>query len=115
MAQLKVNFFHLLKRMHLVPNNLITIKDLDKFRGLEKQLDEYRELLETIEKETGYFSSRQGFYSIGHAETLDDYLSYLYEIRFGQKPAPSTAINYLRAKPSFIQMSKGDTQCLSDA
>lgn len=103
--QLKAKFFYLLKRMHLVPNNLITIKDLDKFRGLEKQLDEYRELLETIEKETGYFSSTQGFYSIGHAEMLDDYLSYLYEIRFGQKPAPSTAINYLRAKPSFIQNS----------
>lgn len=113
--QLKAKFFYLLKRMHLVPNNLITIKDLDKFRGLEKQLDEYRELLETIEKETGYFSSTQGFYSIGHAEMLDDYLSYLYEIRFGQKPAPSNAINYLRAKPSFIQVSKGDTQCLSDA
>ncbi|EJE8516217.1 hypothetical protein M5252_004566 [Vibrio parahaemolyticus] len=105
MMQLKAKFFYLLKRMHLVPNNLITIKDLDKFRGLEKQLDEYRELLETIEKETGYFSSTQGFYSIGHAEMLDDYLSYLYEIRFGQKPAPSTAINYLRAKPSFIQNS----------
>lgn len=28
MAQLKVNFFHLLKRMQLVPNNLITIKEL---------------------------------------------------------------------------------------
>ena len=34
--QLKAKFFYLLKRMHLVPNNLITIKDLDKFRGLEK-------------------------------------------------------------------------------
>lgn len=101
--------------MNALPEHFIDVRSLDIGRGLEKQLDEYRELLEAIEKETGYFSSTQGFYSIGHAEMLDDYLSYLYEIRFGQKPTPNTAINYLRAKPSFIQISKGDTQCLSDA
>ncbi|OCH65488.1 hypothetical protein A6E00_13520 [Vibrio diabolicus] len=110
MTPLKVKFFHLLKSMHLVPNDVILLEDLDKFRGLEKQLDEYRELLETIEKETGYFSSEQGRWSRSHALTLDDYLSYFYEIRFGQKPAPSTAINYLRAKPSFIQSSEYENE-----
>ena len=104
-SKFKYLFYLLLKNLGLIPDNIIAAQDLDKFRGLEKQLDEYRELLEAIEKETGYFSSTQGFYSIGHAKILDEYLSYLYEIRFGQKPTPSTAINYLRAKPSFTQNS----------
>ena len=104
MMRFKQTLFRGLKRLHILPNNLIDVNELDRFRGLEKQLDEYRELLEAIEKETGYFNSEQGFYSIGHADALDDYLAGLYEIRFGQKPTPSTAMNHLRAKPTFIQV-----------
>ncbi len=101
----KATLFRLLQRMNWLPD-LIEVKELDKFRGLEKQLDEYRELLETIEKETGYFSSPRGFYSLSHVDVLDDYLSYLYALRFRKEPAPNTARNYLRAKPSFIQINE---------
>ncbi|PKF50222.1 hypothetical protein AT251_12965 [Enterovibrio nigricans] len=99
----KNTFFLFLQKIHALPNTFIDVQTLDVGRGLEKQLDEHRELLEAIEKETGYFSSERGFYSIGHAETLDDYLSYLYQLRFGKKAASDTAFNYLRVKPPFIQ------------
>ena len=79
-------FFRGLKRLRLLPNNLIDVSALDRFSGREKLLDEYRELLETLEKETVCFSSEQGGYSIGHTDTLDDYLTVLYAIRFAQKP-----------------------------
>ncbi|MCD9481061.1 hypothetical protein GLP30_18980 [Photobacterium phosphoreum] len=86
-------------------NDLKMVSFLDLGRGLEKQLDEYRQLLEAIEKETGYFSSEQGLFSIGHANELDNYLSYLYEIRFEKKPNPDNAITNLRQKPIFIHKS----------
>ncbi|MGR5465298.1 hypothetical protein ACPV5G_20385 [Photobacterium damselae] len=104
MKNLKVKLFHILKKMNLLPEDIISIKELEYGRGLEKQLDEYRQLLEHIEEHTGYFSSPDNYFAVGHAAVLDDYLSYLYELRFGQQPTPNTAINYLRAKPSFIQM-----------
>ena len=102
---IKVKLFHLLKRVHLLPDSVVEIDILDtfdRFKGLEKQLDEFRELLEAIEKQTGYFSSPEGFYSIGHAETLDNYLAYLYALRFGKEPTPSSAANYLRPRPDFM-------------
>ncbi|EPG0370340.1 hypothetical protein ACSWVZ_003207 [Photobacterium damselae] len=104
MKNLKVKLFHILQKMNLLPEGIISVKDLERGRGLEKQLDEYRELLERIEEHTGYFSSKQGCFSISHANTLDNYLSHLYELRFGKKPTPSAAITYLRSKPLFIQI-----------
>lgn len=101
MLSFKTQLFKFLKYINALPNDIIHITSLDVGRGLEKQLDEYRELLESIEKETGYFSSELKFNSISHADGLDDYLSHLYEVRFGKKPTPNTAINYLRKKPSF--------------
>ena len=102
MKLFKDKLFTCLKRLNLLPDNIVDIKMLDYGRGLEKQLDEYRELLEAIEKETGYFSSERGRFSIGHAETLDNYLSHCYQIRFDKKPNPSDALTYLRQKPLFI-------------
>ncbi|EGU30981.1 hypothetical protein VII00023_20592 [Vibrio ichthyoenteri ATCC 700023] len=101
MTTFKALLFRFLKRINALPEHIIDARSLDDGRGLEKQLDEYRELLEAIEKETGFFSSELGVFSINHAEGLDDYLSYLYELRFGKNPTPETAINYLRHKPSF--------------
>ena len=85
-------------------NDLKMVRFLDLGRGLEKQLDEYRQLLEAIEKETEYFSSKQGCFSVSHANELDNYLSHLYELRFGKKPDPNNAITYLRPRPLFIQI-----------
>ncbi|HDY8011541.1 TPA: hypothetical protein ACGUOU_004211 [Vibrio vulnificus] len=47
--------FRLLRYLHLIPPDLIMMNEFDLIRGgVEKQLDEYRELLETLELETGY-------------------------------------------------------------
>ncbi|TLS73435.1 hypothetical protein [Photobacterium damselae] len=101
--KLKSTLFNLLKKYNLLPENVIAVSMLDKGRGLEKQLDEYRELLERIEKETGYFSSNRFKFSACHAKNLDDYLSHLYELRFNKKPNPDTANEYLRKAPDFYQ------------
>ncbi|ARR51805.1 hypothetical protein [Photobacterium damselae] len=104
MKNLKVKLLHILQKMNLLPDDIISAKDLERGRGLEKQLDEYREMIERIEEQTGYFSSKQGHFSISHASEIDNYLSHLYELRFGKKPTSSTAITYLRPKPLFIQL-----------
>ncbi len=95
---LKSKLFRLLKRLNLLPDNLIDVIDLELGRGLDKQRDELRELLENIEAETGYFSSEAGSFSAHHAATLDDYLCHLHLIRNGlTKPK-----NYVRKRPSFL-------------
>lgn len=101
--RLKLSLFRWLKKRHWLPDNVMLTQDLNFIRGVEKQLDEYRELLENIEAATGYFSSPQGEFSGCHAVTLDDYLSHLYFLRYGIKPSPETPDNYLRQKPQFIQ------------
>lgn len=111
---LKNRLFYILKRIGVLPENVIEIpsleyinvQSLDLGRGLEKQLDEYRALLNTIEKETGYFSSEQGEFSAIHAESLDNYLGYLYKLRFQKEPISSNALNYLRPQPTFIQLNR---------
>lgn len=98
---LKSKLFRLLKRLNLLPDNLIDVTDLELGRGLDKQRDELRELLENIEAATGYFSSEAGSFSTHHAATLDDYLCHLHLVRSGlTKPK-----NYVRNRPSFLPNS----------
>ena len=104
MNYFRLKFFNLLQTFKLLPNNVILTGSLDSHtRGIEKQLDEYRELLENIELATGYFSSPQGEFSCCHAATLDDYLSHLYTLRHGVKPNEVKPITYLRQKPHFLK------------
>lgn len=103
---MKVTLFNLLKSFNALPNDLIQVKTLDYGRGLEKQLDEYRELLENIEAETGYFSSSQGEFAVCHAASLDNYLSDLYALRYGIKANSHEPLDYLRKKPSFIRAKR---------
>ena len=82
MNNFKLKLFTLLQKLKLLPDNIILTESLDLHRGgIEKQLDEYREMLENIELATGYFSSPQGEFSCCHATTLDNYLSYLWPNR----------------------------------
>ena len=104
MNNFKLKLFTLLQKFKLLPNNVILTESLDLHRGgIEKQLDEYRELLENIELATGYFSSPQGEFSCCHATTLDNYLSYLYTLRHGVKPNEEKPITYLRQKPEWMK------------
>ncbi|MGL4476334.1 MAG: hypothetical protein ACRCT7_18080 [Shewanella sp.] len=102
-------FFLTLKRLNLLPSKIIAIQELDYIRGVEKQLDEYRELLEDIEQQTGYFSSLQGEFSSFHASTLDDYLTHLYQLRYSAPPNPNKPMNALRHKPRFITFQNKNT------
>nr|MCC4819937.1 hypothetical protein [Vibrio lentus] len=43
--------------LRLIPSDVIHIKQLDHYPDITKRLDEYRELIENIEKQTHYFSS----------------------------------------------------------
>ena len=104
MNYFKLKLFTLLQKLKLLPDNVILTESLDLHRGgIEKQLDEYRELLETIEHETGCFTSLRGEFSCCHAATLDDYLSHLYTLRHGVKPNEEKPITYLRQKPEWIK------------
>ncbi|WP_234498178.1 hypothetical protein [Vibrio maritimus] len=87
-------------------SKMISIHKLDIDRGLAKQLDEYRELLETIEKHTGYFSTEQGQFSAMHAATLDDYLSHLYALKCEKSPNDNVKYTDLRPKPPFIKSNE---------
>ncbi|WP_259397605.1 hypothetical protein [Vibrio sp. SG41-7] len=43
--------------LRLIPSDVIHTKQLDHYPDITKRLDEYRELIENIEKQTHYFSS----------------------------------------------------------
>ncbi len=72
---------------------------------IDKQLDEYRELMETIEAKTGFFSKPEHRSSLHHAQTLDDTLSDLYQQKHGHRPKPQKAPTLLRAKPVWLEES----------
>jgi hypothetical protein len=78
--------FFLLKTLKLLPNNAILTHQLDFDHSVAKRLDEHRELIENIEKSTGYFSSKNGWWSKGHAITQDDYLIKLFILRYNVEP-----------------------------
>ena len=100
--------FRLLRYLHLIPPNLIMMHELDIIRGgVEKQLDEYRELLETLEQETGYFSSSDAYFMRHKAMTLDDFLSHVYQLRYQHDPTPNQSElgSHCRPRPPFLQPS----------
>ena len=110
MNNFKLKLFTLLQKLKLLPDNVILTGSLDLHRGgIEKQLDEYRELLENIELATGYFSSPQGEFSCYQATRLDDYLSHLYTLRHGIEPNDVKHTYFYH-----LVDTKGGTQCHND-
>lgn len=109
---IKYMLFRALKAMKLLPDDLIQTSQLD-FKNkntLAKQLDEYRELIETIEEETGYFSSPRGrFLSQIHAAHLDNYLVWLFSLKYGDIPRNKasyefdpTSHHHIRLRPEVL-------------
>lgn len=90
--------FNLLKRLNLLSDNLIQTSQLDYLPNVAKRLDEHRELIEDIEKHTGYFSSEQGRWSRAHALALDEYLQYLVKLR----NAPQKGLGNIRKQPKVL-------------
>ena len=89
----------LLKKWQCLPSIMIDSHELDFARTVGKRLYEHRELIEDIERATGYFSSEAGQWSRGHAPTQDDYLIKLYTLRHGQSPIND---EYVRSRPSVL-------------
>ena len=94
--------FKLLKKWQCLPSTMIDSHELDFARTVGKRLDEHRELIEDIERATGYFSSEAGQWSRGHALTQDDYLIKLYTLRHGHTPGSDESV---RALPSVLLQS----------
>lgn len=83
---IRTRLFYLLKAAKLLPNNIILPHQLDFAFSVAKRLDEHRELIEEIEKHTGYFSSKNGRWSKNYAITQDDYLIKLFTLRYSVEP-----------------------------
>lgn len=93
--------FRLLKQANWQPKHAVDLSQLPSGITATKQLDEYRELLEDIEKQTGYFSKRTNWPSNNHARTLDETLTYLHE----QSAQPSRQPR-LRERPKFLERQR---------
>lgn len=83
---LQICVFKTLTLLGLLPKNLILPQQLDAKCCVWKKLDEHRELIESIENQTGYFSSNIGYWSKGHAALQDDYLVQIYKLRYQKNP-----------------------------
>lgn len=59
------------------------IEQLNYARSVAKRLDEHREFVEDIDKNTYFF---QDFWHVGHAATQDDYLMRLFHMVHGKYP-----------------------------
>lgn len=98
--------FHLLKAVNLLPSNVILTDQLDFAYSVAKRLDEQRELIDEIEKHTGYFSSENGRWSKNHAITQDDYLIKLFTLRYNVEPSEEHFDKlglYVRERPRVLK------------
>ena len=103
---IRTGLFHLLKAAKRLPNNIILPHQLDFAFSVAKRLDEHRELIEEIEKHTGYFSSENGRWSKNHAITQDDYLIKLFTLRYNVEPSKEHFDRlglYVRERPHVLK------------
>lgn len=77
---MKRSLFLALKKMGIIPNDAILFSQITLSPTAAKQLDEYRELITSIENETQFFSSEKYFWSKEHALGLDNVLTQLFDI-----------------------------------
>lgn len=62
----------------------IPVSELDFARNVAKRLDEHRELVQSIEQNTSLLKTHR--WHIGHLATQDDYLMWLFFLRYGEWP-----------------------------
>lgn len=105
LSTIQTNILKLCQTLKLVPDNLIPISRLELYIPIEKQLDEYRELIIGIEKQTLFFSNGPTPWSKNHAYTLDEYLLSLYEYKHDGKVEPE--FYKIRPRPTVIENKPG--------
>ncbi|MBD6945048.1 hypothetical protein [Vibrio parahaemolyticus] len=100
-----------MKLKHWLPS--INVKQLDYAYHVAKRLDEHRELIENIEKATGFFSLPEHSSYREIAKAQDDYLLHLYELRMGHSvvecPHPSkftAQFPYVRPRPRCLSKTQ---------
>ncbi|EIO4563750.1 hypothetical protein LQM11_004389 [Vibrio parahaemolyticus] len=108
-----------MKLKHWLPS--INVKQLDYAYHVAKRLDEHRELIENIEKATGFFSLPEHSSYREIAKAQDDYLLYLYELRMGHSviecPHPSkftAQFPYVRPRPRCLSKTQRMPQKVPD-
>ncbi|MFA0072126.1 hypothetical protein AB4396_00290 [Vibrio cyclitrophicus] len=74
---IQAKLLKLCQKIKLIPDDLISLSHIEHHIPIERQLDEYRELIEEIEKHTQFFSTGRAPWSKNHAYTLDEYLQAL--------------------------------------
>ncbi len=95
------------------PLRLSSAEIIDKLhfaRSVGKRLDEHREVVEAIERETTFFHEPHTKWHLGHMATQDDYLMRLYYIAHGCWPddvlaaqrRPQPTGEYVRPRPAIL-------------
>ena len=82
---MKKMIFTLFKKMRFIPDDAVLLSSLKLSPSPIKRLDEFRELIETVELETKFFSSQKGVWSREHALETDRVLSQLYQLSYASK------------------------------
>lgn len=80
------------------------IEKLNFARSVGKRLDEHREVVEAIERETNFFHEPTTKWHLAHMATQDDYLMRLYFIVHKCWPDEAMQINreYVRSRPLIL-------------
>ncbi|ECS2986249.1 hypothetical protein F9V60_22490 [Salmonella enterica subsp. enterica serovar Virchow] len=86
------------------------IEKLNFARSVGKRLDEHREVVEAIERETNFFHEPTTKWHLAHMATQDDYLMRLYFIvhkcwpdeALGAKKKMQTNGEYVRPRPLIL-------------
>ena len=82
---MKKMIFTLFKKLGLIPRDAFLLSNFNFYPNPTKRLDEFRELIETIERETNLFSSRGNTWSRVHALETDKLLSELHQLSYASK------------------------------
>ncbi len=103
---IRTSVLKLCQKLKIIPDDLVSLSQLEQAMPIEKQLDEYRELIEDIEKQTHFFSRGTTHWSKNHAFTLDEYLQTLCQrkIHRGRKIASCK----IRPRPLVIEVATSD-------
>ncbi|MBE8574096.1 hypothetical protein [Vibrio sp. OPT18] len=111
---IQLKMLQLCKTLKFIPDDLISLSQIEHHIPIEKQLDEYRELIEEIEKQTHFFSHAITPWSKNHAYTLDEYLLTLCQRK--KNDGRKNSIYPIRPRttaiePSIVSVPHPKTDC----
>ena len=98
---IQTNLLKLGQKLKMIPADLIPLSHIDHHIPIEKQLDEYRELINEIEKQTHFFTDGRSPWSKDHAYTLDKYLQTRCQCK--KRSRRTVDFHKIRPRPTAIQ------------